>query len=152
MNAESASDFRMLQMALKPDSVSCGMNFDPHQRSAAWLTPARVRGYSLILLSIYAVAIVTWIALSHGGIDPNGKPLGTDFASFYAAGSLALEGRAADAYDSALHLARERQLFGADTPYYGWFYPPIFLLFAGALAALPFASALSLWLGATLAL
>ncbi len=120
--------------------------------SGAWLNAARVRGYSLILLSLYAVAIVVWIVLSHNAIDPNGKPLGTDFASFYAAGSLALEGRATDAYDAALHLARERQLFGADTPYYGWFYPPIFLLLATALATLPYAAALIFWQGATLAL
>lgn len=128
------------------------MDRDRHEGSAAWLNAARVRGYSLILLSLYAIAIAAWIALSHNGIDPNGKPLGTDFTSFYAAGSLALEGRATDAYDAALHLARERQLFGVDTPYYGWFYPPIFLLLAAALAALPYAAALLLWLGATLAL
>jgi hypothetical protein len=42
-------------------------------------------------------------------------PIGTDFSSFYAAGSLALEGRAASAYDMAAHYTRERRLFGAVT-------------------------------------
>jgi len=84
-------------------------------RSGDWLTSARARGYSLILLAIAAVAIVGWIALSDGLVDRNGKPIGTDFSSFYAAGSLALEGRAASAYDMAAHYIRERRLFGAVT-------------------------------------
>ena len=78
-------------------------------RSGEWLTPARARGYSLILLGLCALAVVGWIALSDGLIDRNGKPLGTDFSSFYAAGSLVLEGRAADVYNVAAHYAREQQ-------------------------------------------
>ena len=88
-------------------------------RSGQWLTAERARGYSLILLGVYAIAIVGWIALSDGWVDRNGKPVGTDFSSFYAAGSLVLEGRAGDVYNMAAHFAREQQIFGATTPYYG---------------------------------
>src|SRR5215467_1615980 len=56
-------------------------------RSGRWLTAERARAYPLILLTFYALAVVGWIALSGGLIDPNGKPIGTDFSSFYAAGS-----------------------------------------------------------------
>ena len=94
-------------------------------RSGRWLTVERARTYTLILLAFYAIAIVGWIALSSGLTDPNGKPLGTDFSSFYAAGSLALEGHAADAYQPAAHYAREQRLFGETTPYYSWNYPPV---------------------------
>jgi hypothetical protein len=121
-------------------------------RSGDWLTPARARGYSLILLAICALAIVGWIAVSDGLVDRNGKPIGTDFASFYAAGSLALEGKAGDAYDMAAHYARERQLFGPAIPYYGFLYPPLFLLAAAPLASLPYPLALAIWQGGTLAL
>src|SRR5580698_5398999 len=114
-------------------------------RSGRWLTAARARGYSLILLGVYAIAVIGWIALSDGLIDRNGKPLGTDFSSFYAAGSLVLDGRAGDVYDMALHYAREQQIFGAATPYYGWLYPPIFLLVATPLALLPYPLALVAW-------
>jgi hypothetical protein len=114
-------------------------------QSGEWLTVARIRAYSLILLTLYALAIVTWIALSHGLSDANGKPLGTDFASFYAAGSLVLDGRAASVYDMAAHYAREQLFFGAHTPYYAWFYPPFFLLIATPLAALPYLAALAIW-------
>jgi hypothetical protein len=121
-------------------------------QTGTWLTAARVRGYSLILLGFYALAIVIWIALSHGLIDPNGKPLGTDFSSFYAAGSMALEGRAAAVYDMAAHHARQQEIFGAGAPYYAWFYPPLFLLVAAPLALLPYPAALAIWQIATLAL
>jgi len=121
-------------------------------RSGRWLTAERARTYTLILLSFYAIAALGWIALSGGLIDPNGKPLGTDFSSFYAAGSLALDGRAGDVYDMAAHYARERQIFGAATPYYGWLYPPLFLLVVTPLALLPYPLALLLWQGATFAL
>jgi alpha-1,2-mannosyltransferase len=121
-------------------------------RSGEWLTPARARGYSLILLALCIIASAGWIAVSDRLIDRNGKPIGTDFSSFYAAGSLALEGRAADAYRSVAHYAQEQQSFGADTPYYSWLYPPVFLLVATPLALLPYPLALAVWQGATLAL
>jgi alpha-1,2-mannosyltransferase len=121
-------------------------------RSGRWLTAERARAYSLILLGLYAIAIIGWIALSGGSVDRNGKPIGTDFSSFYAAGSLVLEGRAADVYDVAAHYAREQQIFGPATPYYGWLYPPIFLFVAAALALLPYPLALAAWQGGSLAL
>jgi alpha-1,2-mannosyltransferase len=121
-------------------------------RSGRWLTPERARGYSLIVLAICAIAAAGWIAISNGPIDRNGKPLGTDFASFYAAGSLVLDGRAVDVYNMAAHYAREQQIFGATTPYYGWLYPPIFLLLATPLALMPYLLALAVWQISTFAL
>ena len=120
-------------------------------RSGEWLTASRVRAYCLILLALAGLAIVGWIALSQDLVDRNGKPIGTDFSSFYTAGALALEGRAADVYNMALHHARERQLFGPDTPFYGWLYPPSFFLVAAPLALLPYALALAVWQGLTFA-
>lgn len=121
-------------------------------RSGSWLTHARARGYSLILLAIAALGIVTWIALSNGLVDRNDKPLGTDFSSFYTAGTLALKGKAASAYSAVTHHAVQQQLFGANTPYYAWLYPPNFFLAAAPLALLPYPLALLVWQGATLAL
>jgi alpha-1,2-mannosyltransferase len=121
-------------------------------RSGEWLTAARARGYSLILLGVCAIAMIGWIAVSDGLIDRNGKPIGSDFSSFYAAGSLVLDGRANDVYDMAMHYAREQQIFGAATPYYGWLYPPIFLLVATPLALMPYPLALAVWQISTFAL
>lgn len=119
-------------------------------RDGAWLTRERIRAYALIVLGLWLAVSAVWLALSPGLIDPNGKPIGTDFSSFYAAGAMALEGRAADAYDMALHYARQKHMFGADTPYYGWLYPPIFLMVAAPLALMPYPLALAVWQGGTL--
>src|SRR4051794_8634328 len=80
-------------------------------RSGVWLTASRIRGYGLILLVFYAVASITWIAMSDGLIDRNGKPLGTDFSNVYAAGTLTWQGRSAEAYEPALQHAAEKAVF-----------------------------------------
>jgi hypothetical protein len=121
-------------------------------RSGEWLTPARGRGYSLILLGICTVAIAGWIAASDGLIDRNGKPLGTDFSNVYAAGSLTWQGRPAEAYRPALQHAEEKAVFGGrEVPFYGWLYPPFFFVIAFLVACLPYAWGLALWLAASLA-
>jgi len=121
-------------------------------KSGDWLTAARARGYSLILLGICALAIAGWIAVSPGLIDPNGKPIGTDFSNVYAAGKLTWQGHPADAYDPALQHAAEKAVFGdREVPFYGWHYPPFFLAVAFLVASLPYAFGLSLWLAASLA-
>jgi hypothetical protein len=121
-------------------------------RSGEWLTPARARGYSLILLGICTVAIAGWIAASDGLIDRNGKPLGTDFSNVYAAGSLTWQGRPAEAYQPALQHAEEQAVFsGREVPFYGWLYPPFFFSVAFLVASLPYAWGLAIWLAASLA-
>lgn len=121
-------------------------------KSGDWLTLERIRAYSLIMLVIGLAVSAVWIGLSKDGVDINGKPLGTDFSSFYAAGSMALEGHPAAAYDFERHHARERQIFGSATPYYAWLYPPIFFLVAAPLAWLPYPAAFAIWQFGSLAL
>ncbi|HEX2364037.1 MAG TPA: glycosyltransferase family 87 protein [Bradyrhizobium sp.] len=121
-------------------------------KSGDWLTAARRRAYSVILLVICALAIVGWIAVSPGLIDPNGKPIGTDFSNVYAAGELIWQGKPADAYDPALQHAAEKAVFGGrEVPFYGWHYPPFFLAVAFLVASLPYAFGLALWLAASFA-
>jgi hypothetical protein len=121
-------------------------------RSGDWLTSARARGYSLILLAIAFIAITGWIAISDGLIDRNGKPIGTDFSNVYAAGELTWQGKPADAYNPALQHAAEKASFGGrEVPFFGWHYPPFFLVVAFLVAALPYAWGLALWLAASCA-
>ena len=85
-------------------------------------------------------------------VDPNGKPIGTDFSNTYAAGTLAWAGRPADAYVPALQHAAEKAAFdGRDVPFYGWHYPPFFFAVAIVVAAVPYAWGLFIWLGLSLA-
>jgi hypothetical protein len=121
-------------------------------RSGEWLTAARARDYSLILLTIGALAMVGWIAVSDGLIDRNGKPIGTDFSNVYAAGQLTWQGRAADAYQPALQHAAEKAAFGGrEVPFFGWHYPPFFFAIAVLVAAFPYAWGLAIWVAAGLA-
>ena len=122
-------------------------------RSGQWLTSARVRGYGLILLGLCVAAMAGWVVASDGLIDRNGKPLGTDFSNVYAAGTLTLSGRPADAYAPALQHAAEKAVFGGrEVPFYGWHYPPFFFAIAAAVAAVPYAWGLAIWLAASLAI
>jgi hypothetical protein len=121
-------------------------------RSGQWLTAARARGYSLILLAFCAVAVAGWIAVSDGLIDRNGKPLGTDFSNVYAAGTLTWQGRPEQAYVPALQHAAEKAVFGGrEVPFYGWHYPPFFFAVAVIVAAFPYAWGLAIWLAASFA-
>lgn len=121
-------------------------------RSGEWLTAARLRGYSLMLLGLSVLVFTGWIAVSNGLIDRNGQPIGTDFSNVYAAGTLTWQGRAADAYSPPLQHAAEKAVFdGKDVPFYGWHYPPFFLAIAVLVAAIPYAFGLALWLVAGLA-
>jgi hypothetical protein len=121
-------------------------------RTGAWLTRARVRLWGLAVLVAAAGGLVYLLATANGLIDFQGRPLGTDFSNVYAAGTYVLEGRAEAPFDPTFQHAREQAIFGERTPFYGWHYPPFFLLVAAGLALMPFMLALAIWQGATLAL
>jgi hypothetical protein len=106
-----------------------------------------MRGYSILLVLIPFVGSVIWIAMSDHLIDLKGKPLGTDFSNVYAAGVLALNGKAPDAYDPPHQHAAEKAVFdGRDVPFFGWHYPPFFFAVAALVATLPYVWGLVLWL------
>ncbi len=127
------------------------LSFISALRSGDWLTADRARNYSAILLAVCVVALTAWIAMSDRMVDPNGKPIGTDFSNPYAAGTLAWTGRPADAYVPALQHAAEKAVFdGRDVPFYGWHYPPFFFAVAIVVAAVPYAWGLFIWLGLSL--
>ena len=119
---------------------------------ADWLTEGRARAYGWLLLVVTGAITAGWAIASHGGLDPTGKPLGTDFTSFWTASKLALAGTPQSAYDVGAHHAQQVALFGHDTGYAAFFYPPIFLLICLPLAALPYLASLAAWLLATGAL
>lgn len=119
--------------------------------SGAWLTAQRIRAYCTILLILSVFAGSAWVALSRDAIDRNGKPVGTDFSNVYAAGTLAWQGKAANAYDPALQHAAEIAVFGGrDVPFCGWHYPPFFLAIAALVATVPYLWGLALWQVTTL--
>jgi len=121
-------------------------------RTGSWLTRERVRLVALALLIASVLGASFLVATSDGLNDRFGRPLGTDFSNVYAAGTYVLEGNAAAPFDPHRQYVREQAIFGADTQFYGWHYPPFFLGLAGLLATMPYWLALLLWQGVTLAL
>jgi alpha-1,2-mannosyltransferase len=115
----------------------------------AWLDASRARAYARVLLAVIFVGAVGWIALSPGGLDRQGKPIGTDFVGFYTASRLALAGRPELAYDVGAHWAAQRALFGPKLGYTAFFYPPPALLIYWPLALAPYFVSLALWLTAS---
>lgn len=118
-------------------------------RSGSWLTRRRLVAYSRLLLVTYAVLILVGLLTATGPIDALRRPLGTDFSQVWTAGVAVLAGHPEQPFDPALHAAAQRALFGPDTPFYGWHYPPYFLAIAALLALLPYIPALLIWQGTT---
>ena len=114
-----------------------------------WLDASRARAYARVLLAVIFVGAVGWVALSPGGLDRQGKPIGTDFVEFYTASRFALADRPELAYDVGAHWAAQRALFGSKLGYTAFFYPPPALMIYLPLALAPYFLSLTVWLTAS---
>jgi alpha-1,2-mannosyltransferase len=117
--------------------------------SGEWLTPSLITFGAVAMLIGTIASLVFLFGTANGTLDRLARPLGTDFSSFWTAGRMALEGRAALAYDWTSHWAMQRETHGIDM-FSPWSYPPVFLLVVGAVATLPYVPALIVWQGASL--
>jgi alpha-1,2-mannosyltransferase len=121
-------------------------------RCGSLVTRERMRLVGFALLAAYTLAFAILAATSHSPNDSLGRPLGTDFSNVYAAGTYVREGRPQAPFDPVLQFAREQEIFGTATPFYGWHYPPFFLFVAALLAFMPYVPALVAWQGASIGL
>ncbi len=115
-----------------------------------WIATAIALG----LVLTYACGLAALYGGTHGWIvDATGLPRTNEFTGVRAAGDLALQGRAADAYDWSRHEAAMAAIAGrTGMAYFPFPYPPIFLLLMAALATLPYLLSAAVWIGATGAL
>lgn len=119
--------------------------------TGAWLDRPLMRAVSSLTIAGSLAALAFLYAGSSGTLDAWGRPLGTDFSNVWTAGLMALEGRAVSVYDLVAHHRVQQAVHGSEAvPFYGWLYPPPFLLLAAALATLPYGTALLLFQVATL--
>ena len=114
--------------------------------NGSWLNSERIRRVAGIC-ALGSLCLLLWLLItSRGTLDWLGRPLGTDFSNVWAAGRMALNGQAVDAWNWARHFAVQRAIHGpALTEVYAWHYPPPFLLVAAILGSLPYLSALIVW-------
>ncbi len=147
----SSSEFPLSRALLHPSAVFIARLSGPVLGEARWLSARRLCAYSAIMIAA-SVAMILFAMSGHGLEDPSGRPIGTDFVSFWTVSSALLEGRQALVYIPQALYALEKTLAGGkDIPFYAWQYPPIALLLVYPLALLPYLYALALWLGAGIA-
>jgi hypothetical protein len=116
-----------------------------------WLTRERAIRIAAVAGLVSLAILIYLLATAHGTLDGRGRPLGTDFSQVWTAGRMVLDGRAADVWNWDAHRAVQLDFHGPRlTEWYGWHYPPPFLLVAAALATMPYLAALFVWQAATL--
>ena len=120
-------------------------------RDGSWLDPGLMHFAPWASIAITAATLAATFVTASGTVDAWGRPLGTDFSQMWTAGRMALDGHAAGVYDWGQHHAVQQLTHGrTDIPFYGFHYPPLFLLVAAPLAALPYVPALIIWQALTL--
>jgi hypothetical protein len=120
-------------------------------RNSTWVTRDRLFSYSTIIIAIYA-AIISWTLAGHGINDPAGRPVGTDFVSFWTVSSALLTGNEHAIYSPEALTTLEHDLLPIEKElFYAWQYPPIALLLVYPLAFLPYLWSLASWLAAGIA-
>ena len=119
----------------------------------AHVTVPRLRLSAALVLASTIIGLAILFLGGHGTVDALDRPLGTDFSNVWTAGWMADHGRAADAWDGPMQHEVQKQIHGDPAiPFYGWHYPPPFLIIATLLAQFPYVLALVIWQGLTLAL
>jgi hypothetical protein len=120
-------------------------------RDGAWITRARLSVYPKLLIAAYLFMTVC-VLLNDGRPGTNDTRLGTDFAPFYVASSLALSGHPPLIYDDASQRTAEQTVAGYQgAGYETWDYPPTFLLMVLPLSLLSYHLSLVAWILFTLA-
>ncbi|MDQ2079923.1 glycosyltransferase family 87 protein [Xanthobacteraceae bacterium Astr-EGSB] len=118
--------------------------------SGEWLTSRRMTFAAAGMLIGTLVSLGFLFATATGTADALGRPLGTDFTSFWSAGRMVIEGRAAAAYDWAAHNAVQWQTHHTDG-YFPFSYPPLLFLVMAPIAMLAYVPALVVWQSLSLA-
>lgn len=115
-----------------------------------WLTAARLTVYPRIFLVVFVASACGWMLLSQDLLDPQGKPIGYDFITFWSASKLALAGEPASAFDMAkLFAVEQAQAPGIQNPFL-WHYPPTFQLVTLPLSLVPYIPSYLIWASLTL--
>lgn len=108
----------------------------------------RYKIYLSLLISFYILVIIYGLVQS-----PNkyyGKPVGGDFATFWAASKMILAGQSSNIYDEKKLYDVQKKVTGLDQFLPIISYPPVGVLFIAPLSLFPYLVSLILWLGSTL--
>jgi hypothetical protein len=109
----------------------------------------RIRFVAVVMLLIFLGGWSCWFYPFDDLLDRSGTPLGADFAMFYVAGQVVLDGAGDQLYEQAVHQQRLQQLFPAIDERFAlpFRYPPFVAVLMAPLAALPYPAAYAAFLG-----
>jgi hypothetical protein len=126
--------------------MSIGSMATAESGSLPWINGKRLRVHGAIL-ALCLWSVYAWTVATPGLRDRNGNLKGTDFSHLYTLGSVGLEHRAAALYDEdAQAEITARRIPAAAGIRCVPLYPPQVSIFFAPLAALPYPTALVLWL------
>jgi alpha-1,2-mannosyltransferase len=100
-------------------------------------------------LIIYCYSIASALTTRHGLTDIWGKPIGSDFVTFWAASKLVRSGGPVGVYSISKLYEVEKAIIGANILRLPWFYPPFSLLLVFPLSFLPYVASFALWICVT---
>jgi hypothetical protein len=121
------------------------------KQASHWISEQTLKVYPRMVFAVMLAVAFGWFHGAAHGVDSNGKPIGYDFITYYAASKMALAGHAAEAYSVPAIAAVEHGLVPASADKFAWYYPPTFYLLIVPLGLLPYAAALALFVGLGLA-
>lgn len=116
-------------------------------RKAEWLGESCARGYLVLLALVNCAMLAFLLATAKGGVDRNSDLIGTDFLSFWTAGTMLVAG--SNVYDFAAHAAAQSTFYAQPGQYVAFFFSPSFLPFVWPLGLTGYFPALAAWLVVT---
>ncbi|TAL40083.1 MAG: DUF2029 domain-containing protein [Alphaproteobacteria bacterium] len=118
-------------------------------KHADWLTPERIRLWATCfsIAWLFLLLVDAWAHSSQGLMDDKGEHIGRDFINYWAGAKLAVDGRAAEAYDLDAFHKFQQSLVGDTSEWKMYSYPPVLMLLTLPLAFLPFIPGLLIWSG-----
>ena len=118
----------------------------------SWFTAARVTLFTKAIAVAFLLAFIATLASMRDMMLSTDRGFGGDFIAFYAAGSLAREGRPEAAYDRAAITEAEKRALPQATYMLMYAYPPVFQMVLKPLAGLPYVWAYIVWAAVLFAL
>lgn len=131
------------------------------RRCLAWLTPARLFAYGMMIAAGYGILAASFYIMAARQADQGRVPMVIDFNTYYAVPLLLAQQPAESAYDQQIFRRFEQQAVTqaypgvtaeqmAPLPTFRWLYPPTAMLLVAPLGLLPYWLAYLLWVAATL--
>ncbi len=88
----------------------------------------RVKAWAVIIVTCYTLILIALVTTADGIIDFSGKPVATDFITFYSASRLLQKSLPATLYDAPKLHEEQKLIVNEKVQLFAWHYPPPFML------------------------